>query len=150
MSASKIWINAKLLTSTAHIPEYSTEFSAGADLCADINEPILILPHRTVKIPTGVAMAIPEGYFGAIYARSGLATKHGLRPANAVGIIDADFRGGLIVALHNDTDDAEVIEPGQKIAQIVFQKFKEAYFNEVDDLDETKRGSGGFGSTGKF
>lgn len=149
MSASRIWINAKLLTSTAHLPEYSTAYAAGADLRADINEPLLILPHKTIKIPTGISLEIPEGYFGAIYARSGLSTKNGLRPANCTGVIDSDYRGNIIVPVHNDTDDAQIIEPGQKIAQIIFQKYKEAYFNEVDDLSKTSRNIGGFGSTGK-
>jgi dUTP pyrophosphatase len=142
-------IKVKRLTNTAKLPEKGSKFSAGYDLSADINEVILIRPCETVKIPTGLSFEVPEGYFGGIYARSGLSTKQGLRPANAVGICDSDFRGEYIVALHNDSDTTRVIEPGQRIAQIVFQPYLMCDLNDVDDLTETDRGDGGFGSTGK-
>ena len=142
-------IKVKRLTNTAKLPEKGSKFSAGYDLSADINEAILIRPRETVKIPTGLSFEVPEGYFGGIYARSGLSTKQGLRPANAVGICDSDFRGEYIVALHNDSDTTRVIEPGQRIAQIVFQPYLMCNLDDVDDLTETDRGDGGFGSTGK-
>lgn len=142
-------IKVKRLTNTARLPERGSKFSAGYDLSADIGESILIRPQETVKIPTGLAFEVPEGYFGGVYARSGLATKQGLRPANAVGVCDSDFRGEYIVALHNDSDTTRVIEPGQRIAQIVFQPYLMCDLDDVDNLTETDRGDGGFGSTGK-
>ena len=142
-------IKVKRLTNTAKLPEKGSKFSAGYDLSADINEVILIRPRETVKIPTGLSFEVPEGYFGGIYARSGLSAKQGLRPANAVGICDSDFRGEYIVALHNDSDTTRVIEPGQRIAQIVFQPYLMCDLDDVDNLTETDRGDGGFGSTGK-
>lgn len=141
-------IKVKRLTNTAKIPERGSKFSAGYDLSADINESILIRPKETVKIPTGLSFEVPEGYFGGIYARSGLATKQGLRPANAVGVADSDFRGEYIVALHNDSDTTRIIEPGQRIAQVVFQPYLVCELEEVDSLTNTQRGDGGFGSTG--
>jgi dUTP pyrophosphatase len=101
-----------------------------------------------LKIGTGIAVEIPEGYFGAIFARSGLATKRGLRPANCVGVVDADYRGELIVALHNDTDQLQFVEPGERIAQLVIMPYLSVEFEESDGLNETQRGSNGFGSTG--
>ncbi len=141
-------IKVKRLTKTAALPERGSKFSAGYDLSADINEPVLIRPGETVKIPTGLAFEVPEGYFGGIYARSGLATKQGLRPGNCTGIADSDYRGEYIVALHNDSDTTRIVEPGQRIAQIVFQPYLMCDLEDVDDLTETERGSGGFGSTG--
>lgn len=142
-------INIKRLTSTAIIPSLGTKESAGVDLSADISENILIKPNEVVKIPTGLAVALPENTFGAIYARSGLATKQGLRPANCTGVIDRDYRGEIIVAIRNDSDEARVIEPGQRIAQMVVIPYVGIDFVEVDSLDETERDTGGFGSTGK-
>lgn len=142
-------IKIKRLTKTAVIPEKGSKYSAGFDLSADITDKVLILPGKTVKIPTGLSIELPEGYFGAIYARSGIATKQGLRPANAVGVIDSDYRGEYIVALHNDSEEARVIEPRQRIAQLVIQKHLDCNFVEADELLETDRGQGGFGSTGK-
>ena len=110
---------------------------------------IMIAPHSTVKIHTGLAMEIPEGYFGAIMPRSGLATKEGLRLANCIGVIDSDYRGEIIVAIHNDTNDVKFIKHGDRIAQLSLIKHEEIEFVEVDSLSETERGSGGFGSTGK-
>ena len=108
----------------------------------------MIAPHTTVKIGTGLAIQPPEGYFSAIFARSGMATKRGLRPANCVGVCDEDYRGEYIVALHNDTDEYCLVEPNERIAQLVFLPYMNIEFNEVDSLSETDRGSGGFGSTG--
>lgn len=141
-------IKIKKLTETATIPTCGTAESAGYDLYGDNDDVIQIAPHSTIKIPTGIAMAIPNGYFGAVYARSGLATKKGLRPSNCVGILDADYRGNVIVALHNDTDELMEVNPHERIAQLIIQKFEPIVFNEVEELDETKRGVGGFGSTG--
>ena len=108
-----------------------------------------IAPHTAVRINTGIAMEIPEGYFGALYARSGISTKYGLRPANCVGVIDSDYRGDIIVVLRNDTAIPQYIKDGDRIAQVVFQKYEEATFNEVENLADTKRGDGGYGSTGR-
>ena len=141
-------VKVKKLTNTAKMPERGSKFSAGYDLSANINENVLIRPQETVKIPTGLSFEVPEGYFGGIYARSGLATKQGLRPANAVGVCDSDYRGEYIVALHNDSDTTRIVEPGQRIAQIVFQPYLMCELESVDDLTETQRGDGGFGSTG--
>lgn len=142
-------VKVKRLTKTAKMPERGSKFSAGYDLSADINDHILIRPKETIKIPTGLSFEVPEGYFGGIYARSGLATKQGLRPANSVGVADSDFRGEYIVALHNDSDTTRIIEPGQRIAQVVFQPYLMCELEEADNLTETERGEGGFGSTGK-
>lgn len=141
-------VKVKKLTNTAKMPERGSKFSAGYDLSADINENILIRPQETVKIPTGLSFEIPEGYFGGIYARSGLATKQGLRPANAVGVGDSDYRGEYIVALYNDSDTTRIIEPGQRIAQIIFQPYLMCDLEDVNNLTETERANGGFGSTG--
>lgn len=141
-------IKIKKLSETATIPTCGTAESAGYDLYGDNDDVIQIAPHSTIKIPTGIAMAIPNGYFGAVYARSGLATKKGLRPSNCVGILDADYRGNVIVALHNDTDELMEVNPHERIAQLVVQKFEAIIFNEVEELDDTERGVGGFGSTG--
>lgn len=142
-------IKIKRLTDTAVIPEKGSKYSAGFDLSADIIHPIRIAPKETVKIPTGLSIELPEGYFGAIYARSGLASKQGLRPANCVGVADSDYRGEYIVALHNDSDEIREVEPGQRIAQLVIQPYLVCEFVESDQLSETERGDGGFGSTGK-
>ena len=142
-------IKVKKITPTAIMPERGSKFSAGYDLSADINENILIRPQETVKIPTGLSFEVPEGYFGGIYARSGLATKQGLRPANAVGVCDSDYRGEYIVSLHNDSNTTRIIEPGQRIAQVIFQPYLMCELEESDSLTETQRGESGFGSTGK-
>lgn len=142
-------INIKKLDENAKLPTRGSDYAAGYDLYANLGEDTFaIVPaNGTVGIGTGVSMAIPDGYFGAIFARSGLAFKKGLRPANCVGVIDSDYRGEIIVALHNDTDAGKDIYNGDRIAQIIFLPFKQAEFNEVNELDETKRGEGGFGST---
>lgn len=142
-------INLKRLTDTAVLPERGSAYAAGYDLFADVKETIEIKPHETAMIPTGLAMEIPEGYFGGIFARSGLASKEALRPANCVGVVDADYRGEVKVSLHNDSDALRVITPGQKIAQMVVVPFLSVEFDEVESLSDTVRGEGGFGSTGK-
>lgn len=133
----------------AIVPTRGTSQSAGLDLYAHIAEgEITIAPGETEKIGTGIKCAIPEGYFGAIYARSGLATKKGLRPANCVGVADSDYRGEIIVALHNDSHGYRTIKHGDRIAQLIIQPYLEVEMVEVEDLGDTERGSGGFGSTG--
>ena len=142
-------IKLKRLNSEAKIPERGSDFAAGYDLFANISEETEILPHETKLIGTGISCAIPEGYFGGIFARSGLSLKEGLRPANCVGVIDADYRGEIKVSLHNDSETKRTILPNQKIAQLVVVPFLTVEFNEVEELDDTDRGEGGFGSTGK-
>ena len=143
-------IKIKKLNKNAIIPTRGSEHSAGVDLYACIDKPIEIQPHETVKIGTGLAMELPTGYFGAIFARSGLATKQGLRPANCVGCCDSDYRGDYIVPLHNDTDITQTVIPNERIAQLVIMPYLPVDFTEVDELTETERGDGGFGHTGKF
>ena len=142
-------VNIKKLNDNAIIPTRGSEYAAGYDLYACINEPVVIYPHETVKIGTGIAIEIPDGYFGAIFARSGLATKKGLRPSNCVGVCDSDYRGEYIVALHNDANELMVVEPNERIAQLVVMPYLPVKFTEVDELSDTERGSGGFGSTGR-
>lgn len=142
-------INIKKLNPNAIIPTRGSEYAAGYDLYACSEIAIDIAPHSTVKVGTGLAVEIPHGYFGAIFARSGLATKRGLRPANCVGACDEDYRGEYIVALHNDTDEFMSIEPHERIAQLIVMPYLSVEFNEVNELSDTERGSGGFGSTGK-
>ena len=142
-------INIKKLTDSAILPDRGSAYAAGYDLFADIKEELKIEAHKTAMLPTGLAMEIPEGYFGGIFARSGLASKESLRPANCVGVVDADYRGEVKVALHNDSDDVRIITPGQKIAQLVIVPFLSVEFEEVEALSDTVRGVGGFGSTGK-
>lgn len=141
-------MNIKKLNEKAIIPTYGTEFSAGADLYACIDESVSFEPGETKLIKTGLAMEIPVGYAGLIYARSGLASKRGLAPANKVGVVDSDYRGEVMVALHNQSNEIQSIEPNERIAQLVVAPFLKVEFNEVDNLDETDRGEGGFGSTG--
>ena len=142
-------INIKKLYTDANIPTNGSKYAAGSDLYANLPiDRITIMAGGTVKIGTGVAVEIPEGYFGAVFARSGLATKRGLRPANCVGVIDADYRGEIIVALHNDTNNDVEIVNGDRIAQLVIMPYLKAEFNEVAELSDSQRGSGGFGSTG--
>lgn len=141
-------VKIKTLRSGAVIPTKGSPQSAGYDLYACIAKPAVIPPHKTMKIETGLAMELPPGYFAAIYARSGIATRQGLRPANCVGVCDEDYRGEYIVALHNDSDDEQVIVPGERIAQLIFRKYENAEFEEVEELSDTERGDGGFGHTG--
>ena len=142
-------INIKKLSDTAKLPERGSAYAAGYDLFADLEEAIEIKSHETYMINTGVAMEIPEGYWGGVFARSGLSAKEGLRPSNCVGVVDADYRGPICVALHNDGEVVRTVTPGQKIAQLVVVPFLTVEFEEVTELSDTVRGAGGFGSTGK-
>lgn len=141
-------IEIKKLSEGARLPERGSDEAAGYDLFADAAREILIEPHETVMVHTGVAVAIPSGYFGGVYARSGLSAKEGLRPANCTGVIDSDYRGEIMVALHNDGTQVRNIKPGQKVAQLIIQKYEPAEFVVCEELSDTDRGSGGFGSTG--
>lgn len=138
----------KKLDDRAVIPTYGSEFSAGADLYAVTDEDITIMPGETVLIHTGLSMEIPVGYVGLIYARSGLASKKGLAPANKVGVIDSDYRGEFLVALHNHSTISHTITCGERIAQLVITPYLTATFQPADALSDTQRGAGGFGSTG--
>lgn len=130
-------------------PSRGSEYAAGYDLYATTAYGSVMIPAgETVKIGTGIALEIPDGYFGAIFARSGLATKQGLRPANCVGIIDSDYRGEIIVPLYNDSHENKMVSDGDRVAQLVIIPYATVSFTEVDKLDETERGAGGFGSTG--
>ena len=144
----KTKVEIKKLDERAIIPTYGTEFSAGADIYALLDEPVTIAPGETILIHTGLAMAIPEGLVGLNFARSGMATKRGLAPANKVGVIDSDYRGEVMVALYNQGDIPQTIEHGDRIAQMVFVPYYTAEFALCDELSETVRGTGGFGSTG--
>lgn len=142
-------IKIKKLNPKAIIPQSGTPGSAGYDLYACLDEPIEIYPHGTIKINTGIAIAIPPAFWLGIFARSGLATKYGLRPANCTGVIDSDYRGPIIVALHNDSDEIQIVEPNDRIGQAILMPRYPIVWNEVEDLDETSRNANGFGSTGK-
>lgn len=144
----KTKVEIKKLDERAIIPTYGTEFSAGADIYALLDEPVTINPGETKLIKTGLAMAIPEGLVGLNFARSGMATKRGLAPANKVGVIDSDYRGEVMVALYNQGNEPQTIEHGDRIAQMVFVPYYTAEFELKDALSETVRGEGGFGSTG--
>jgi len=137
------------LHKSASVPVYGTPFAAGADLRALLDENIEIQPGETAFVHTGLATQIPEGLVGLIYARSGLACKRGLAPANCVGVIDSDYRGEIMVALHNYSNTPQQIEPNERIAQLVIAPYIAAVFEETENLEETDRGSGGFGSTGR-
>ena len=139
----------KKLDSRATIPTYGTDLSAGADLRAVLDAPVTIEPGESVLIHTGIATAIPEGFVGLVYARSGIACKRGLAPSNKVGVIDADYRGEIMVSLHNHGTTEQTIDPDERIAQMVVTPFIHCEYEEIDDLDDTKRGVGGFGSTGR-
>ena len=143
-----IKINFKKLNEKAVCPTYGSEFSAGADLYACEGKEIVIEAGKTTLIHTGIAVEIPEGYAGLIYARSGIATKRGLAPANKVGVIDADYRGEIMVSLHNHSDSAQTVADGERVAQLVITPFLKVEFSETNELSETVRGEGGFGSTG--
>lgn len=141
-------VRIKKLNDNAKIPTYGTDFAAGADLYACIDDVTTIKSGETKLIKTGIALEVPVGYAGLIYARSGLASKKGLAPANKVGVVDSDYRGEVMVALHNHSSEDKTIEPNERIAQFVIAPYLKAEFEEVDSLDDTTRGSGGFGSTG--
>ena len=144
----KVPVNIKKLKANAALPVYSSAAAAGADLRACLEEDVIIRPGKTEMISTGLAMEVPEGYAGLIYARSGLASKRGLAPANKVGVIDSDYRGEIMVALHNHSEEAAVISHGERIAQLIITPYLTAEFKEKEVLEETERGFGGFGSTG--
>ena len=141
-------VKLKQLNETAKIPTYGSPFSAGADLYACIDTDLVIEPQTTVLVKTGLAMELPEGLVALIYARSGLASKRGLAPANKVGVIDSDYRGEIMVALHNHSNQPQTISPFERIAQMVVTPYVKCDFEEVESLDSTERGEGGFGSTG--
>lgn len=144
-----IKVQFKKLKETAKIPEQGSQFAAGYDIFACIDEPIQINPHETIKIGTGLAAAAPALFWLGVFARSGLATKQGLRPANCVGVIDPDYRGQIIVPLYNDSNTTRIIQPNEKIGQLILMSRYDLNIEEVDELNETTRGVGGFGSTGK-
>ena len=144
----KMQLKVKKLLSEAKLPSYGSEFAAGADLYVLSEHSVRIAPHETAIVHTGLAVEIPEGYVGLIFARSGLATKKGLAPANKVGVIDSDYRGELRIALHNHTEYEQSIEPYERVAQFVIMPYVAAQFTETDELSDTVRGEGGFGSTG--
>ena len=143
-------IKVKKLNNLAKLPTRGSDYAAGYDLYAATDYIIYIAPHSTVKIGTGLSFELPKGTFAAIVARSGIATKRGLRPANCTGICDSDYRGEYIVALHNDTDEIQSVEPGERIAQMILLPFISMDFNEVNELSDTARGEGGFGDSGRF
>ena len=145
----KVNVKIKKLDENAVIPTYGSEYSAGADLYYVGNEPLTVEAGQTVLVHTGVAMEIPEGLVGLIFARSGLATKRSLAPANKVGVIDSDYRGEIMVALHNHSDKPQTVESKERVAQIAFVPYVAAAFEVADELGDTERGTGGFGSTGR-
>lgn len=142
-------VSVKKLNDRAVVPTYGSPFSAGGDLYSAEESEVVIGPGKTAMIGTGLAMEIPEGYVGLIYARSGLATKRGLAPANKVGVIDSDYRGEIKVALYNQSDAPQAVAAGERIAQIVIAPFLHAEYEVKDTLSDTERGEGGFGSTGR-
>ena len=145
----KFDVKIKKLRANAQMPTYGSDFAAGADIYAALDEAVTIEPGETKFIPTGLAFQIPVGYAGFMYARSGLASKRGLAPANKVGVIDADYRGEVMVALHNHGTEAQCVEPGERISQMIIAPFVTANYIFSDELDDTLRGEGGFGSTGR-
>lgn len=142
-------IPVKKLKINAVLPTYGSAEAAGADLYACLEAPVTIQPGKTVFVPTGIAMEIPKGYAGLAYARSGLACKQDLAPANKVGVIDSDYRGEFMIALHNHGSEIRTINHGDRIAQLVITPVYTPGFEEVEELSDTQRGTGGFGSTGK-
>lgn len=142
-------VRIKKLRENAIVPTYGSADAAGADLYAAIDEPVTIAPGETKFIPTGLAFEIPSGFAGFVHARSGLASKRGLAPANKVGVIDSDYRGEVMTALHNHGKESQTVDPGERIAQMVIAPYVTANFILSDSLDDTERGEGGFGSTGR-
>lgn len=142
-------VRYRRVSELAHPPTRGSEKAAGYDLYAALKEPVVIAPHATVKIDTGLQFEIPDGYFAAIFARSGIAAKEGLRPANCTGVCDSDYRGNYIVALHNDSETERTVTPGERIAQMIVMPYLSVSFEESEELSSTERGAGGFGSTGK-
>lgn len=146
---NRMEIKVKLLNKNARVPSYATEGSAAVDLCSAEDGVIRIEPGETRIIHTGIAVQIPQGYAGFVYARSGLSSKHGLAPANKVGVIDSDYRGEIMVSLLNHGREAKNVVQGERVAQLVVSRVEHCEFTECDELDNTKRGTGGFGSTGR-
>ena len=142
-------VKIKKLDERAKLPTYGTEYSAGADLYSMEGDTVTLKPHETVIVHLGFAIEIPEGYAGLVFARSGLASKRGIAPANKVGVVDSDYRGECMVALHNHTDSEVTVEGGERIAQLVIVPFLKAEYELAEELSDTQRGAGGFGSTGK-
>ncbi len=142
-------ISVKLLRPGARIPTYGTEASAGADLYACMQDKVEVGPGQSVMIPTGIAMEIPKGYAGLVFARSSMGAKRGLAPANKVGVIDSDYRGEIRVVLHNHSGEPQSVEPGERVAQLLIVPVFTPGFQEAEKLSDTSRGAGGFGSTGK-
>jgi len=143
-----VTLKIKRTNELAKLPYHGSEYAAGYDLYAATSYRIEIEPHKAVKIDTGLIMEIPVGYFGGIFPRSGIATKRGLRLSNCTGVVDSDYRGIVSVCLHNDTNEPQYIEPGERIAQLIILPYLPVEFEEVDELSETERGDGGFGHTG--
>ena len=141
-------VAVKKLRPNAKLPTYGSEFAAGADLYACLDAPVTIQPHETFLVPTGLALELPVGWAGMIHARSGMAFKRDLAPANKVGVIDCDYRGEVLVSLHNHGQKPQTVEPGERIAQLLIMPYLTAQFFEADELSDTARGEGGFGSTG--
>lgn len=146
---NNIKVKLKKLNENAIIPSYGTEYAAGADLYALAETDIVIAAHETVLIHTGIAIELPEGSVGLVFARSGLATKQGLAPANKVGVIDSDYRGEIMIPLHNHTDVPKTVVNAERVAQLVIMPYFTAQFELCDDFSQTDRGTNGFGSTGK-
>ena len=142
-------ISVKLLRPDARVPTYGTEASAGADLYACMQDKVEVGPGQSVMIPTGIAMEIPKGYAGLVFARSSMGAKRGLAPANKVGVIDSDYRGEIRVVLHNHSGEPQSVEPGERVAQLLIVPVFTPGFQETEKLSDTSRGAGGFGSTGK-
>ena len=142
-------IKVKKVSPTAVIPTHGSSFAAGYDLYADLPEDLVIRPHTTVTVDTGLKFELPEGTFAGIFARSGIASREGLRPANCVGVCDSDYRGNYMIALHNDSDEPRTVMPHEKIAQMIVMHYLPLEFEETEELSDTARGEGGFGSTGR-
>lgn len=142
-------LKIKMLSKNAIVPTRGSDKAAGMDLYACIDKPVFIKPHETVKIGTGLSIELPNGTFGAIIARSGVATKRGLAPANKVGVIDSDYRGEYVVALHNHSNETQWVNPNERIAQLIVMPYVPIDFEECEELSDTERGDGGFGSTGE-
>ena len=142
-------VRVKKVSNTAILPSRGSSSAAGYDLYADLPEEIQIRPHETVTVDTGLQFELPEGYFAGIFARSGIAAREGLRPANCVGICDSDYRGNYMVALHNDSNEVRTVKVHEKIAQMIVMPYMMLEFEEAEELSTTARGEGGFGSTGK-
>ena len=141
-------VAVKKLRPNAKLPTYGSEFAAGADLYACLDAPVTIQPHETYLVPTGLSLELPVGWAGMVHARSGMATKRDLAPANKVGVIDCDYRGEVLVSLHNHGSKPQTVEPGERIAQLVIMPYLTAQFFEAEELSDTVRGEGGFGYTG--